>query len=106
MTLTNPLKAVLRFIDSICTPKWTSTNIKGCIAIHKPAGISIPKNVLKACFAKNKDGAGLAYVKDANKVYNDPAGAEGLADIPDGELEGVIESAEECPGECIFIEVE
>ncbi|MFM7064065.1 MAG: hypothetical protein ACKO04_11325 [Actinomycetes bacterium] len=24
--------------------------------------------------------------------------------MPDKELEGVIESAEECPGECIFIE--
>ena len=29
-----------------------------------------------------------------------------MANIPDAELEGVIESAEECPGECIFIEVE
>ena len=29
-----------------------------------------------------------------------------LAEIPDAELEGVIESAEECPGECIFIEAE
>ena len=31
-------------------------------------------------------------------------GAEGLAEIPDGQLEAVIESAEECPGECIYIE--
>jgi ferredoxin len=29
-----------------------------------------------------------------------------MANIPDGELEAVIESAEECPGECIFIEAE
>lgn len=50
---------------------------------------------------------GLAYVVDpAGKVYNDPAGAEGLADVPEGEWEGTIESAEECPGECIFIEME
>jgi ferredoxin len=27
-----------------------------------------------------------------------------MAEIPDGQLEAVIESAEECPGECIFIE--
>ena len=27
-----------------------------------------------------------------------------MAIIPDGQLEAVIESAEECPGECIFIE--
>ena len=28
----------------------------------------------------------------------------GMAEIPDGQLDAVIESAEECPGECIFIE--
>jgi ferredoxin len=28
-----------------------------------------------------------------------------MARIPDGQLEAVIEAAEECPGECIFIEV-
>jgi ferredoxin len=50
---------------------------------------------------------GLAYVKDASgKVYSDPGGPEGQADIPDGELDGVIESADECPGECIYIEAE
>ncbi|HMV75568.1 MAG TPA: ferredoxin [Microthrixaceae bacterium] len=49
---------------------------------------------------------GLAYVKEGDKIFNDPGGAEGMANIPDAELEGVIESAEECPGECIFIEVE
>ena len=33
-------------------------------------------------------------------------GPEGLANVPAGMEEAVIESAEECPGECIFIEVE
>jgi ferredoxin len=47
---------------------------------------------------------GLAYVKEGSKVFNSPGGAEGLANIPDGQLDAVIESAEECPGECIFIE--
>jgi ferredoxin len=37
-------------------------------------------------------------------VFSDPGGAEGIAIIPDGEIEGVVESAEECPGECIYIE--
>ena len=32
-------------------------------------------------------------------------GADGMADIPEKLLDAVIESAEECPGECIFIEV-
>jgi len=41
---------------------------------------------------------GLAYVKEGDKVFSDPGGAE--------EEEAVIEAAEECPGECIFIEVE
>ncbi|HXH57267.1 ferredoxin [Iamia sp.] len=47
---------------------------------------------------------GLAYVKEGDKVFSDPGGAEGLAVIPDGQLEATIESAEECPGECIYIE--
>jgi len=49
---------------------------------------------------------GLAYVKEGDKVYEDPGGAEGLANVPGGMEEAVIESAEECPGECIFIEVD
>ena len=58
---------------------------------------------------------GLYYVKESASNFGtekrfdgvaNPASHEGLARIPDGELEGVIEAAEECPGECIFIEVE
>ena len=47
---------------------------------------------------------GLAYVKDGSGVKSDPGGPQGIVDVADSELEGVIESAEECPGECIFIE--
>ena len=51
---------------------------------------------------------GLAYVKEGAKVYatakGNPQGADGMANIPDNLLDAVIESAEECPGECIFIE--
>ena len=49
---------------------------------------------------------GLAYVKEGAKVYSEPGGAEGLAVVPAGMEEATIESAEECPGECIFIEVD
>src|SRR3954454_734004 len=49
---------------------------------------------------------GLAYVKEGSKVFSDPGGSEGLATVPAGQEEATIESAEECPGECIFIEVE
>ena len=33
-----------------------------------------------------------------------PEGARGLARVPDSLIDDVIESAEECPGECIMIE--
>ncbi|MDQ3947429.1 MAG: ferredoxin [Actinomycetota bacterium] len=49
---------------------------------------------------------GLAYVKEGGKVFNNPGGADGLANVPANQEEAVIESAEECPGECIFIEVD
>ena len=47
---------------------------------------------------------GLAYVKENGKTL--PGMAEGLATVPAGQEDGTIESAEECPGECIFIEVD
>jgi ferredoxin len=51
---------------------------------------------------------GLAYVKEITETPNwsEPRlkMGEGLAEVPDNILELVIESAEECPGECIFIE--
>jgi ferredoxin len=49
---------------------------------------------------------GLAYVKEGGKVFSDPGGVEGLAVVPAGQEDGTIECAEECPGECIFIEVD
>ena len=52
---------------------------------------------------------GLAYVREGDMVFatakGNAQGAEGMANIPDKLLDAVIESAEECPGECIFIEV-
>jgi ferredoxin len=53
---------------------------------------------------------GLAYVREGDKIYADavgnPQGAAGLASFADDRLDDVIESAEECPGECIFIEAD
>ncbi|MCC6434524.1 MAG: ferredoxin [Acidimicrobiales bacterium] len=58
---------------------------------------------------------GLYYVKETAGNYGtetlfdgkgSPAGAAGQARVPDGLLDSVIEAAEECPGECIFIEIE
>ncbi len=58
---------------------------------------------------------GLAYVKEVDwptmygpdgAAKGEPAYqmAEGLAAVPDSHVDAVIESAEECPGECIYIE--
>ena len=51
---------------------------------------------------------GLAYVREGNTVFakakGNAEGAEGLANFDDKLIDAVVESAEECPGECIFIE--
>jgi len=47
---------------------------------------------------------GLAYVKDTDSVKTDPGGAQGTVEVPANLEDAVTEAAEECPGECIFIE--
>ena len=46
--------------------------------------------------------------KEGDKIFSEEhgnvGGAEGLAVVPKGQEEAVVESAEECPGECIMIE--
>jgi ferredoxin len=58
---------------------------------------------------------GLYYVKESAENFgteklfdgnSNPAGPDGMARVPEGGDERVIESAEECPGECIFLEIE
>ena len=39
---------------------------------------------------------GLAYVKEGDKIFSDPGGAE-AAVVPAGQEEATIEAAEECP---------
>jgi ferredoxin len=48
---------------------------------------------------------GLAYVKEGGNILAEPGGVQAVAPVPGGKEDGVIESAEECPGECNFIEV-
>ena len=67
-------------------------------------GDGLCEEIAPEVFAMLDDG--LAYVKDSDKILNEPGGAEAVAPIPEALLEATIESAEECPGECIFIEVE
>lgn len=47
---------------------------------------------------------GLAYVKEGDRVLNDPGGSASMATVPSEFEDAVREAAEECPGECIFIE--
>lgn len=45
---------------------------------------------------------GISYVRDARGALIAGGGA---VDIPDLDLDAVLDAAEECPGECIFVEV-
>jgi ferredoxin len=47
---------------------------------------------------------GLAYVKQGDEVMSDPGGAQGMVSVASELEDAVSEAAEECPGECIFIE--
>jgi ferredoxin len=51
---------------------------------------------------------GLAYVRQGDTIYatskGNPQGAEGVAQVPAGLEDVTRESAEECPGECIFFQ--
>jgi ferredoxin len=49
---------------------------------------------------------GLAYVKDGGTVMSDPGGAAGMVTVAASLRDAVTEAAEECPGECIFIEAD
>lgn len=47
---------------------------------------------------------GIAYVAEFGIPMNDPGGSGSLADVSDRQLQAVVEAAEMCPGECIFLE--
>lgn len=48
---------------------------------------------------------GIAYVVEAGHVLNDPGGSGSLAMVSPRLERSVVEAAEVCPGECIFIEM-
>lgn len=53
-------------------------------------------------------GDGLAYVKEAGEELADPPRLQGTqsALVPADLIESAIEAAEECPGECIFFDLD
>lgn len=75
-------------------------------------GDGICAEICPKVFEMHEDG--LAYVKEVpwpNRFGPSGTGTEpalkmaaGTAEVPEALLEDVIESAEACPGECIFIE--
>jgi ferredoxin len=73
-------------------------------------GDGICVELAPAIFALHEDG--LAYVKEVGwpDILNggsEPAYkmATGVATVPKAQADATIESAEECPGECIFLEI-
>jgi ferredoxin len=67
-------------------------------------GDGLCEEIAPAVFTLLDDG--LAYVKQDKQVMNDPGGSAGLALVPEELEDAVTEAAEECPGECIFIEAD
>lgn len=49
---------------------------------------------------------GIAYVVENGTVLNDPGGAGSLAEVPARYAQAVVQSADVCPGECIFVELD
>ena len=45
---------------------------------------------------------GIAYIRDGERLL--PKGQDGILNVPVGLGESVIDAAEECPAECIYIE--
>ena len=84
-----------------CTKK-KGTNMKVWIDQDLCTGDGLCEEIAPDVFTLLDDG--LAYVVEDGNVMSDPGGAEALANFADSQLDAVIESAEECPGECIYIE--
>ena len=48
---------------------------------------------------------GIAYVAELGEPLNDPGGAGSLAEVVARDFSAVVQAADVCPGECIFIEL-
>ena len=49
---------------------------------------------------------GIAYVAERGEPLNDPGGGGSLADVPMRDFAAVVQAADVCPGECIFVEID
>lgn len=75
-------------------------------------GDGICEEITPEIFGGHDDGLWYVKTPDMETIYDGGDGKEpvyqmsqGMVDVPDNLLESTIESAEECPGECIMIEV-
>lgn len=55
-------------------------------------------------FVQMEDG--IAYVAERGAPLNDPGGSGSLAEVADRDIAAVVQAADVCPGECIFIEID
>jgi ferredoxin len=49
---------------------------------------------------------GIAYVAERGAPLNDPGGSGYLAEVAERDIAAVVQAADVCPGECIFIEID
>jgi ferredoxin len=49
---------------------------------------------------------GIAYVAERGAPLNDPGGSGSLAEVAERDIAAVVQAADVCPGECIFIEID
>jgi ferredoxin len=47
---------------------------------------------------------GISYVRADGEPQNDPGGIGSMAPVPDALLPEALAAADDCPGECIFLE--
>lgn len=90
------------------------TSMKVWIDQDTCTGDGLCAEICKEMFDVHSDG--LAYVKEAawsnltgpNGQGHEPAlhGNTGTATVPDDLVNAAIDAAEECPGECIFVEAD
>lgn len=67
-------------------------------------GDGLCAEIAPAVFVLLEDG--LAYVKEGAEVRSEPGGPTGTANVPTDLEDDVTEACRECPGECIFMEMD
>ncbi len=82
----------------------TGANMKVWIDQDLCTGDGLCEEICPDVFTLQDDG--IAYVKDDGTVCDNPGGAAQMAQVPVNLEEAVKEASEECPGECIFVELD